>query len=265
MQFQETQQQANVRLEMAEPEVRFEQAEGEAKVTVEQQEPQINIQRAEGGEEGQQQQLVAGGQKAADQQAGQAQAPTSNEHPTPTGSERLQESAGAGAQDETEHQAQAGGQRPAEGQQPMKQTEQQGQATATGAQPEQHKQVAATEEQLPATRESPLAAMPASDVIGTEVQNAEGDTVAEIVDLVKEQGAENLYAVLSVGGFLGIGDKKVVVPLEELDVGQEGEIVMANVTEDQLKNMPEYNEQGYESTAGLEEQPAEPQQPQPQQ
>ena len=108
--------------------------------------------------------------------------------------------------------------------------------------------------------------MPASDVIGTEVQNAEGDTVAEIVDLVKEQGAENLYAVLSVGGFLGIGDKKVVVPLEELDVGQEGEIVMANVTEDQLRNMPEFNEKGYESTAGLEEQPAEPpQQPQPQQ
>ena len=72
--------------------------------------------------------------------------------------------------------------------------------------------------------------MPASDVIGTEVQNAEGETVAEIVDLVKEQGAEDLYAVLSVGGFLGIGDKKVVVPLEELDVDQEGEIVMANVT-----------------------------------
>ena len=102
--------------------------------------------------------------------------------------------------------------------------------------------------------------MPASDVIGTEVQNAEGETVAEIVDLVKEQGAEDLYAVLSVGGFLGIGDKKVVVPLEELDVGQEGEIIMANVTEDQLRDMPEYNEEGYESTAGLGEQPTEQQQ-----
>ena len=102
--------------------------------------------------------------------------------------------------------------------------------------------------------------MPASDVIGTEVQNAEGETVAEIVDLVKEQGAEDLYAVLSVGGFLGIGDKKVVVPLEELDVDQQGEIIMANVTEDQLRDMPEYNEEGYESTAGLGEQPAEQQQ-----
>ena len=70
---------------MAEPEVRFEQAEEQAKVTVEQQEPQINIQRAQGGEEGQQQQLVAGGQKAADQQAGQAQAPTSSRAPDPDG------------------------------------------------------------------------------------------------------------------------------------------------------------------------------------
>jgi hypothetical protein len=85
--------------------------------------------------------------------------------------------------------------------------------------------------------------------------------VAEIVDLVKEQGAEDLYAVLSVGGFLGIGDKKVVVPLEELDVGQEGEIIMANVTEDELRDMAEYNEEGYESTtAGLEQQPAQQQQ-----
>jgi PRC-barrel domain len=77
---------------------------------------------------------------------------------------------------------------------------------------------------------------------------------------VKEQGAEDLYAVLSVGGFLGIGDKKVVVRLEELDVDQEGEIIMANVTEDQLRDMPEYNEEGYESTAGVEGQPAEQQQ-----
>ncbi len=148
-----------------------------------------------------------------------------------------------------EQSAQTGQQ--GQGQKAQQQQVRQDQQQAQQGQPQ------AQQEQPQATSESPLAAMPASDVIGTEVQNAEGDTVAEIVDLVKEQGAENLYAVLSVGGFLGIGDKKVVVPLEELDVGQEGEIVMANVTEDQLRNMPEYNEEGYESTAGLEEQPAD--------
>ena len=49
--------------------------------------------------------------------------------------------------------------------------------------------------------------MPASDVIGADVVNADGDTVADITDLVKRTGEDQLYAVLSVGGFLGIGDK----------------------------------------------------------
>ena len=111
----------------------------------------------------------------------------------------------------------------------------------------------------PLTEENPLAALPASDVIGAQVQNQEGDTVAEIVDLVKRQGEEDLFAVLSVGGFLGIGDKKVVVPVNELEVGQEGQIIMAAASEEQLKNMPEYQEEGFESTAQAEQPPAQQQ------
>ena len=89
--------------------------------------------------------------------------------------------------------------------------------------------------------------MPASDVIGADVVNAEGETVADIVDLVKKTGEEPIYAVLSVGGFLGIGDKKVVVELVELDVTPDGQIVMANASEEQLKNMPAYDQEGYET------------------
>mgnify|MGYP006170871797 CR=1 FL=1 len=48
----------------------------------------------------------------------------------------------------------------------------------------QQEQAAATGEQTQVTGESPLAAMPASDVIGTEVKNAEGETVAEIVEVL---------------------------------------------------------------------------------
>jgi hypothetical protein len=84
------------------------------------------------------------------------------------------------------------------------------------------------------------------------VQNQQGDTVVEIVDLVKRQGEEDLFAVLSVGGFLGLGDKEVVVPVNELQVSQEGEIVMVNASEDQLKGMPEYEEEGFESMAEVQ-------------
>jgi PRC-barrel domain len=91
------------------------------------------------------------------------------------------------------------------------------------------------------------------------VQNRDGDTVAEIVDLVKRQGEEDLFAVLSVGGFLGMGDKKVVVPVNELEVDPEGQIIMAAVSEEQLKNVPEYQEEGFESTAQAEQPPAQQQ------
>jgi hypothetical protein len=112
-----------------------------------------------------------------------------------------------------------------------------------------------TPKQLPAKTQNPLAAMPASEVIDAEVNNLEGDNVAKIADLVKQQGRDEIYAVLSVGGLLGIGDKKVVVPLDELQVGQEGTIVMANASEERLKQMAEYDEKRYESTAGLGERP----------
>ena len=143
-----------------------------------------------------------------------------------------------------------------------RQTSQAGQQAAATDQERQQEQAAATgqgqqQEQAQVTEENPLAAMPASDVIGSEVKNQEGDTVAEIVDIVKRQGQDDLYAVLSVGGFLGIGDKEVMVPVNKLQVSQEGEIVMVNVSEEQLRQMPPYEEEGFESTAQLEQPPAQ--------
>jgi PRC-barrel domain len=122
-----------------------------------------------------------------------------------------------------------------------------------GGQQQQGGQQQVTEAQQP-TEEHPLTAMPASEVIGTEVVNAEGDQVAEIVDLVKEQGQGEVMAVLSVGGFLGVGDKRVVVPLGELDVAPDNQIIAASMTEEEVKTMPAYDEARYEST--LEEVPA---------
>ena len=97
--------------------------------------------------------------------------------------------------------------------------------------------------------------MPASAVIGAEVQNQEGDMVAEIVDLVKRPGEQDLFAVLGVGGLLGIGEKQVVVPLNALQMGQDGEIIMLDASESQLKDMPAYREEGFESMARLEHAP----------
>ncbi len=112
------------------------------------------------------------------------------------------------------------------------------------AQPEA--EVTEAEPTEPAAAASPLAAMSADDLIGTSVVNEQGDTIGEIVDLVTTPD-EQMHAVLSVGGFLGIGAREVVVPLEEFQIGADDEVVLAGMTEDALQQMPEYDETQYQA------------------
>jgi putative membrane protein len=86
----------------------------------------------------------------------------------------------------------------------------------------------------------------AEDVIGSKVVNNKGDEVGEIEDLVIDKDKVQ-YAVVSVGGFLGIGEKHVVVPLDQLKLGKDQAYLMSGETEDQLKKMPEYKEGEYQS------------------
>jgi sporulation protein YlmC with PRC-barrel domain len=71
---------------------------------------------------------------------------------------------------------------------------------------------------------NPFEVMSASELLGSEVVNERGDTVAEVVDLVKD--GDVTYAVLSVGGFLGIGDKEVAMPLDRFEVDAEERIML---------------------------------------
>ena len=57
----------------------------------------------------------------------------------------------------------------------------------------------------------------ASKVIGSTVVNDQNETVGKIDDvIISGAGAKEPVAVLSVGGFLGMGSKLVAVPYHEL-------------------------------------------------
>jgi hypothetical protein len=68
--------------------------------------------------------------------------------------------------------------------------------------------------------------------------STKGDEVGEIKDVVMKDNT--YYAVLAVGGFLGIGDKNVAIPLDELKVGEDEAYLMSAQTEEQLEAMPAY-------------------------
>src|SRR5690606_3557001 len=65
--------------------------------------------------------------------------------------------------------------------------------------------------------EAPLAGMSTDDFIGTTVYGAKDENVGEIDDVILGADGKAVEAVvLDVGGFLGIGSKKVAVGMENL-------------------------------------------------
>ncbi len=83
--------------------------------------------------------------------------------------------------------------------------------------------------------------------LGSPTHNADGESIGDIHDLVIDEDRNVVQAVIDVGGFLGIGEKRVLVPISELKIkGGEGIIVTA--TRDQLEQRPAFTysvSQGY--------------------
>lgn len=81
----------------------------------------------------------------------------------------------------------------------------------------------------------------ASQLIGMNIQNPQGEDVGEINDIVLDSDSGRVrYAAVTYGGFLGVGDKLFAVPFSafkcQADRDDPSEHVMVlNVTREQLK------------------------------
>jgi hypothetical protein len=76
----------------------------------------------------------------------------------------------------------------------------------------------------------------ASKLIGTNVFNTENQKIGSVSDLLLDKKGEPVAAIIGVGGFLGIGEKKVAMDLKELQFvrSTDGDKVTAHVSKDQL-------------------------------
>lgn len=89
--------------------------------------------------------------------------------------------------------------------------------------------------------QNPLQQMPASDLIGMPVLNRAGERVGEIEDIVIGKDDQIRQVVVEVGGFLGIGDKSVAVPIDELQLNREQTILMSRASAEELERRPAYS------------------------
>lgn len=103
--------------------------------------------------------------------------------------------------------------------------------------------VSARAGELVAVDVRPLAeAYRASRLIGASVVNDKNERIGTIDDLIVSPQDQVLYAVISVGGFLGINRRLVAVPYSSLQVDDQGrKIVLPGATKDALSKMPEFH------------------------
>lgn len=82
----------------------------------------------------------------------------------------------------------------------------------------------------------------ARDLLGTNITNASNETIGEVKDLIITEKDKVPQAIISVGGFLGIGDKLVAVPYQDLRISrvEQKQHVVYNTTQEQLKAMPTF-------------------------
>ena len=81
----------------------------------------------------------------------------------------------------------------------------------------------------------------ASKLTGTKVLGADKQSIGELDDLVIGRTDRVMFAIIQVGGFLGLGSKLVAVPYASLQISDDGRrIVLPAATKDALKNLPEF-------------------------
>ena len=91
-----------------------------------------------------------------------------------------------------------------------------------------------------------LQQMRASELIGKNVVNNKGEGLGEIKDLVVDTTSGKVqYAVISFGGFLGLGDKLFAYPLEKFErMGERGRLAL-NVDKEKMKSAPGFDDKSW--------------------
>jgi hypothetical protein len=77
------------------------------------------------------------------------------------------------------------------------------------------------------------------DMLGKDVYNDKKEEIGDIHDVIVSPKKEVSWAILSVGGFLGIASKLVAVPMDQLALTN-GKFVFKGASKQALKDMPEF-------------------------
>ena len=77
-------------------------------------------------------------------------------------------------------------------------------------------------------------------VLGKTVFNDGGDGIGKVDDIIVAPDKAVSYAIIGVGGFLGVGRHDVAIPVSQIKQQGDGKFVLAGATKDAIKAMPPF-------------------------
>src|SRR5437870_8670945 len=96
----------------------------------------------------------------------------------------------------------------------------------------------------------PPRVLPASRLIGTAVKNLEDENLGKIEQLMIDLKAGRIaYAILSFGGFLGLGDKLFAIPWDAFQLDASDQHFVLHVPKEALKRAPGFEKQQWPDMA----------------
>lgn len=79
-----------------------------------------------------------------------------------------------------------------------------------------------------------------ADYLKKEIITSNGESIGTIEKLVISKKDNTVHAISGVGGFMGIGEKVVAIPVNQLRVQGDSLVLSAEITEDSLKQEKKY-------------------------
>src|SRR4051794_21275024 len=80
-------------------------------------------------------------------------------------------------------------------------------------------------------------------IIGSKVVNTVGEDLGKIEDLILDsRNSRAAYAIISFGGFLGLGDKHFAIPWQAIDFNAPERVAVLNIDKVRLKNAPGFDD-----------------------
>ncbi len=79
----------------------------------------------------------------------------------------------------------------------------------------------------------------ASKIVGAPVYNDQAEKIGSIDDLIVAPDRSVSFAIMSIGGFLGLGSRLVAIPIEQLREEQ-GRFILPGATKEALAKLSEF-------------------------